>query len=67
MAGDVAAMRGWITGRISEARWLAEEARAAACDIHDRAVADATVRLAEDLETFAATLTARLVESEAFR
>ena len=33
MAGDVAAMRGWITGRISEARWLAEEARAAACDI----------------------------------
>ena len=67
MAGDVAAMRGWITGRIFEARWLAEEARAAAYDIDDRAVSDATVRLAEDLETFAATLTARLVESEAFR
>ena len=67
MAGDVAAMRGWITGRISEARWLAEEARAAASDIDDQAVSDATVRLAEDLETFAATLTARLVESEAFR
>jgi hypothetical protein len=67
MAGDVAAMRGWITSRISEARWLAEEARAAAYDIDDRAVSDATVRLAEDLETFAATLTARLVEPEAFR
>ena len=67
MAGDVAAMRGWITGRISEARWLAEQARAAACDIDDRAVSDATVRLAGDLETFAATLTARLVVSGAFR
>ena len=67
MAEDVAAIRGWITGRISEARWLAEEARAAAYDIEDRAVSDATVRLAEDLKAFAATLTARLVESEASR
>jgi hypothetical protein len=62
----VAAVRGWITGRISEARWLAEQARAAACDIDDRAVSEATVRLDEDLEAFAATLPARLVESEAF-
>jgi hypothetical protein len=60
-------MRGWITGRIFEARWLAEEARAAGSDIEDRAVSDAMVRLAEDLEVFAVALTARLVESEAFR
>jgi hypothetical protein len=33
MACDLAAARGWITERIREARWPAEEARAAAYDI----------------------------------
>jgi hypothetical protein len=62
MAGDVAAVRGWITGRICEARWLADEARAAACDIEDQAVFDATIQLAIDLEMFAAKLADRLTE-----
>src|SRR3954469_5693226 len=56
MAGDMAAMREWITERICETRWLAEEARAAAYDIEDQAVLDATVQLADDLEGFAARL-----------
>jgi hypothetical protein len=67
MAGDVAAVRGWITGRICEARWLADEARAAACDIEDRAVFDATIQLAIDLEMFAAKLADRLTEADESR
>ena len=61
MAGDVAAVREWITERIYETRWLAEEARAAAYDIEDQAVLDATVQLANDLEAFAARLATRLI------
>jgi hypothetical protein len=44
---------------------LAQEARAAAYDIEDRAVLDATVQLAKDLDTFAARLAARLAEVDA--
>ena len=62
MAGDVAAVRGWITCRICEARWLADEARAAACDIEDQAVFDATIQLAIDLQMFAAKLADWLTE-----
>lgn len=65
MASDVEAMRAWIIGRIGETRQLADEARAVAFDIEDRALFDATVQLAADLETFAARLAARLVESDA--
>lgn len=65
MAVDAAAMRAWIAGRICETRFLAEEARAAAYDIEDRAVLDATVQLAKDLDTFAARLAARLAEVDA--
>jgi hypothetical protein len=65
MAGDAVAMRAWITGRISETRFLAEEARAVAYDIEDRAVLDAPVQLAKDLDTFAARLAARLAEVDA--
>ena len=64
MAGDVAAVRGWITGRICEARWLADEARTAACDIEDQAVFDATIQLAIDLDMFAAKLANRLTEAD---
>jgi hypothetical protein len=62
MAGDVAAVREWIKERICETRWLADEARAAAYDIEDQAVLDATVQLANDLEAFAARLATRLIE-----
>jgi hypothetical protein len=65
MVADTAAMRAWITGRISETRFLADEVRAVTFDIEDRAVVDATVQLARDLETFAARLAARLVEFDA--
>lgn len=65
MACDLAVARGWLTERIREARWLAEEARAAAYDIEDQAVLDATVQLADDLEGFAARLAARLLEVDA--
>jgi hypothetical protein len=50
----------WISERIRETRWLAQEARAAAYDIDDDAVRDATVQLANDLETFAARLASAL-------
>jgi len=62
MVCDLAAAREWINERIREARWLAEEARAAAYDIEDQPVLDATVQIADDLERFAARLAARLVE-----
>ena len=38
MAGDAAAMQAWIACRISETRFLAEEARAVAYDTEDRVV-----------------------------
>jgi hypothetical protein len=40
------------TAHIHETRELADEARAAASDTKDRALFDATVQLAEDLEAF---------------
>jgi hypothetical protein len=39
-----------MAGDVAEARWRADEARAAACDIEDQAVFDATIQLAIDLE-----------------
>ena len=51
-----------MAGDVAEARWLADQARAAACDIEDSAVFDATIQLAIDLEMFAAKLADRLTE-----
>jgi hypothetical protein len=51
-----------MAGDVAEARWRADEARAAACDIEDQAVFDATIQLAIDLEMFAAKLADRLTE-----
>jgi hypothetical protein len=67
MAGDAAAMQAWIACRISETRFLAEEARAVVHDIEDRVVLDATVQLAQDLERFAARLAARLAEVDSIK
>jgi hypothetical protein len=52
----------WISSRICEALDQANLARAVASDLEDHALVRATVQLAEDLESFAISLAARLAE-----
>jgi hypothetical protein len=61
MSGD-SAMGPWISSRICEALDQANLARAVASDLEDHALFRATVQLAEDLESFALSLAARLAE-----
>jgi hypothetical protein len=55
-------MEPWISSRICEALDQADLARAIASDLEDHALLRATVQLAEDLESFAVSLAARLAE-----
>jgi len=55
-------MGSWISSRICEALDQANLARAIASDLEDHALLRATVQLAEDLESFAVSLAARLAE-----
>ena len=59
---DDGAIRPWITERICEALDQADLARLTASDLDDSALIGATIQLAEDLETFALSLAARLSE-----
>jgi hypothetical protein len=52
----------WVMSRICEALDQADLARATASDIDDHVLVGATLRLAEDLETFALSLAGRLSE-----
>jgi hypothetical protein len=61
MSGD-SGMGSWISSRICEALDQADLARATASDLEDHALLLATVQLAEDLESFAVSLAARLAE-----
>jgi hypothetical protein len=61
MGGD-SGMGPWISSRICEALDQADLARATASDLEDHALLRATVQLAEDLESFALSLAARLAE-----
>jgi hypothetical protein len=60
--GDDGTMRPWITERIREALDQADLARLTVSDLEDHVLIGATIQLAEDLETFALTLAARLSE-----
>ena len=55
-------MQSWIMNRILEALDQADLARATACDLDDHILLSATIQLAEDLESFARSLGARLTE-----
>ena len=57
-----AATESWVMSRICEALDQADLARATASDIDDHVLVGATLRLAEDLETFALCLAGRLSE-----
>jgi hypothetical protein len=59
---DDATMRPWIMDRVLEALHQADLARATASDLDDHILLSATIKLAEDLETFARSLAARLPE-----
>lgn len=59
---DDGTMRSWIMDRILEALHQADLARATASDLDDHVLLSATIQLADDLETFARSLAARLVE-----
>ncbi len=59
---DDGTLRSWIMDRILEALQQADLARATASDLDDHVLLGATIQLAEDLETFARSLAARLVE-----
>ena len=61
VSGD-SGMGPWISSRICEALDQADLARATASDLEDHALLRATVQLAEDLESFAVSLAARLAE-----
>jgi hypothetical protein len=61
MSGD-SGIGSWIRSRICEALDQANFARATASDLEDHALVRATVQLAEDLESFARSLAARLAE-----
>jgi hypothetical protein len=59
---DDGTMRPWIMDRILEALQQADLARATASDLDDHILLSATLQLADDLEAFARSLAARLVE-----
>ena len=59
---DDGGMRSWIMNRILEALDQADLARATASDLDDHILVRATIQLAEDLESFARSLGARLAE-----
>jgi hypothetical protein len=59
---DNGTMRSWIMDRILEALHQADLVRATASDLDDPILLSATIQLAEDLETFARSLAARLTE-----
>ena len=59
---DDGAIGPWITQRICEALDQADLARLTASDLDDCVLIGATIQLAEDLETFALALAARLFE-----
>jgi hypothetical protein len=59
---DDRTMRTWIMDRILEALHQADLARATASDLDDHVLLSATIQLAEDLEAFARSLAARLIE-----
>ena len=61
---DDGGMRSWIMNRIMEALDQADLARATASDLDDHILLSATIQLAEDLESFARSLGARLTEIE---
>lgn len=61
MSGD-SGIGSWISSRICEALDQANLARATASDLEDHVLLRATVQLAEDLESFAVSLAARLAE-----
>ena len=61
MSGD-SGMGPWISSRICEALDQANLARVVASDLEDHALVQATLQLAEDLESFALSLAARLAE-----
>ena len=59
---DDSGLQSWIMDRILEALDQADLARATACDLDDHILLSATLQLAEDLESFARSLGARLAE-----
>jgi hypothetical protein len=59
---DNGTMRSWIMDRILEALHQADLVRATASDLDDHILLSATIQLAEDLESFARSLAARLTE-----
>ena len=61
---DDSGLQSWIMDRILEALDQADLARATACDLDDHILLSATIQLAEDLESFARSLGARLTEIE---
>ena len=59
---DDSGLQSWIMDRILEALDQADLARATASDLDDHILVRATIQLAEDLESFARSLGARLAE-----
>jgi hypothetical protein len=59
---DDGTMRPWIMDRILEALQQADLARATASDLDDHVLLGATLQLADDLEAFARSFAARLIE-----
>jgi len=59
---DDGGMQSWIMNRILEALDQADLARATASDLDDHILVGATIQLADDLESFARSLGARLAE-----
>lgn len=62
MANETDDLRPWIVDRIHEALHQANMARAAAEDLDDQVLVQATLRLAEALEAFALSYADRLGE-----